>query len=401
MDKEKNAEWLFDGDIRKEFQKLVLSKLNYEIETAEERTQLVNTIFEEQEVKALIENYYSSPAFINKQIKTKNDFLSEKDFSLYSLQIIADYLIFPKPAKKEKPVIHSKRRIKKDSKRELPNGNLTEVHTKKYRVQTEIEITDQDKNENRFIFQLDKVICSLGKILGYGLENRADIKKQLIEKLGLKTVRSMEKLYAEKKKEIQTVKEQLSNMITFKRIANGSTEFNFEEDTGYYDENDDYILITENDIRINNKDHVLQLLNFYSALKESTYGDPSTDISILLFEIEKLIEDAELEDYKKDILIMKIDGLNGNEICEQIQLKYGLKFSETWISKVYNDEIPQRITDTYNQQYEDWLYTFKYRGNYKKCSKCGENKLATIKYFRKRKDNKGDGYYNNCRKCEK
>ena len=39
---------------------------------------------------------------------------------------------------------------------------------------------------------------------------------------------------------------------------------------------------------------------------------------------------------------------------------------------------------------------------YKKCSLCGEVKLiSNDRYFPKRPDDKGDGFYNNCRECEK
>jgi hypothetical protein len=38
---------------------------------------------------------------------------------------------------------------------------------------------------------------------------------------------------------------------------------------------------------------------------------------------------------------------------------------------------------------------------YKKCSVCGKIKLANERYFRKRNDNKGDGFRNECRICEK
>lgn len=36
----------------------------------------------------------------------------------------------------------------------------------------------------------------------------------------------------------------------------------------------------------------------------------------------------------------------------------------------------------------------------KECSKCKESLPATDEFYRARKDNKGDGFYNKCRKCE-
>lgn len=50
----------------------------------------------------------------------------------------------------------------------------------------------------------------------------------------------------------------------------------------------------------------------------------------------------------------------------------------------------------YEEQYEDWIgFNYK-KSEWKKCSKCGENKL--LRRFDKKSDNR-DGYKNICKNC--
>jgi hypothetical protein len=98
-------------------------------------------------------------------------------------------------------------------------------------------------------------------------------------------------------------------------------------------------------------------------------------------------------------LVWKIDGKTIPEITQMLQLKYGLALSDPRVSLIYRDIIPQKICDTYKSQYEDWLYTYKVRGVWKRCSCCKEIKLATERNFSKdsgRKDGL-DVYCKNCR----
>jgi hypothetical protein len=171
-------------------------------------------------------------------------------------------------------------------------------------------------------------------------------------------------------------------------------------DTGYINEQDEYVLVSENKIYLNDEKHIFALIDNYSDLKEGNWDKPDSDISILIYELENLIDQTEFEPYEKDILIMKIDKLSGEEICAEINQKYGIGLTEDTLSRTYTSYIPKKIVETNNRIYEEWIYTYKIKGKYKTCRKCGETKLiVNDKYFGKDTRNK-DGYKSFCKKCD-
>ena len=56
------------------------------------------------------------------------------------------------------------------------------------------------------------------------------------------------------------------------------------------------------------------------------------------------------------------------------------------------------IAEKAQEDYLVWYYTNKERGKWKKCSCCGEIKLAHPFFFSKNSGSK-DGYYSICKKC--
>jgi len=65
---------------------------------------------------------------------------------------------------------------------------------------------------------------------------------------------------------------------------------------------------------------------------------------------------------------------------------------------LWRKKIPGIIASTAEDQYLTWYYLTKEQGKFKKCSKCGQIKLAHIKYFSKNKTSK-DGFYSICKSC--
>lgn len=152
-----------------------------------------------------------------------------------------------------------------------------------------------------------------------------------------------------------------------------------------------------------NKKQIHNILKYYSDLKQFAYEEPDNDISHILRVIEDLIENVGFPDYLKDILIWNIDKLSLNEIKQKLQVKYGLDYSEEYIAKIWTQIIPDKIYTYFKNSYEDWLYTYKLRGKWKTCSKCGEVKLANERYFSKDSNRKDelDVYCKECRKSGK
>jgi len=79
-------------------------------------------------------------------------------------------------------------------------------------------------------------------------------------------------------------------------------------------------------------------------------------------------------------------------------LEFGIKYSLEYISSLWRNKIPKIIAGMAKDEYLDWYYLVVEKGKYKKCSRCGQIKLAHNYYFSKNKCSK-DGYYSICKKC--
>lgn len=118
-----------------------------------------------------------------------------------------------------------------------------------------------------------------------------------------------------------------------------------------------------------------------------------------MFDFDKICETAlaEYPMYKK-IVQYKIDGLQNIEIQEQLEEEFGITHSLEYISSLWRNKIPKLIASAAEDQFLDNYYLNVERGRYKRCSRCGQIKLAHNKYFSKNKTSK-DGFYSICKKC--
>ena len=98
------------------------------------------------------------------------------------------------------------------------------------------------------------------------------------------------------------------------------------------------------------------------------------------------------------MLIYKIDGRQNVEIQLLIEAKYGIKHSVEYISSLWRNKIPKLLAEQAKKDYLMWYYTNVEYGKWKKCSKCGEIKLAHNYFFSINKTSK-DGYYSICKAC--
>lgn len=146
--------------------------------------------------------------------------------------------------------------------------------------------------------------------------------------------------------------------------------------------------------------HISLLLKYYSELKQEAWGHFENDLWYLMEDLDNLIERALAKDQPMlyDILIMKIDGLYNSDICEEIDKKYGKKYSNEYLSSIWKKKIPKLIAEAAEQEYLEWYYTVVEKGKWKRCSRCGQVKLAHNFYFSKNKSSK-DGFYSICKCC--
>lgn len=145
--------------------------------------------------------------------------------------------------------------------------------------------------------------------------------------------------------------------------------------------------------------HVSMLLCNYSRLKMEAYSKFTSDIYYLMIALDEVVEEALADDpLYKDLVIYKIDGLQNAEIQKKIEEKYNTKYSIEYISSLWRNKIPKMIAETAEKRWLKWYYSEKEQGNWKKCSRCGQIKLAHTKFFSKNKSSK-DGFYSICKCC--
>ena len=144
---------------------------------------------------------------------------------------------------------------------------------------------------------------------------------------------------------------------------------------------------------------VSAILCNYSAIRQEAWGNFEKDIWYLLEEFDQIANCA-LKDYPlyERICEYKVDGLQNIEIQEKIEEEFGIKHSVEYISSLWRNKIPKIISSEAEDRLLDWYFLNVEKGKYKKCSRCEQIKLAHNKYFSKNKTSR-DGFYSICKSC--
>ena len=137
----------------------------------------------------------------------------------------------------------------------------------------------------------------------------------------------------------------------------------------------------------------------YSRLKQDSFDQFEGDLYYLMESFDQ-IADIALKEYPlyEKIVECKIDGLQNIQIQEILQMEFGIKHSLEYISSLWRKKIPKLIASAAEDEYLNWYYLEEEKGKYKRCSRCGQIKLAHNKYFSKNKTSK-DSFYSICKKC--
>jgi hypothetical protein len=137
----------------------------------------------------------------------------------------------------------------------------------------------------------------------------------------------------------------------------------------------------------------------YSKLKQNSWGNFEGDVYFLMEDFDRVSAEA-LADYPilEKIVECKIDGKQNIEIQKTLEEQFDKKHSLEYISSLWRNKIPQLIAECAEAKLLDWHYFQVEKGKYKKCSRCGQIKLAHGKYFSKNKTSK-DGWYSICKCC--
>lgn len=336
-------------------------KLDYTLETPEERNQLVKEFLEE--------NPNVNAAY---------------------LEVLADYLILcmEKQEKKQKEIL-TENRLTTVNKREtsfeglvsqLENGedgiyNLIS-ESKQTIFQPKVSITKKDLETIPHLKQLRETInlwdqrlkCTEGK-------DAFTIKKALIEM----------------RKDQYIIKTAYTRPITPNKIIRSKTTVKLDDTTEGLEKPSGITLLSPSVCSA--------ILCNYSRLKQDSSTHLEEDLWYLMYDFDN-ISSAALAPYPiyERIVEYKIDGKQNIEIQKLLQKEFNITHSLEYISSLWRNKIPKLIASEAEDQYYYWYYREVEKGKYKKCSRCGQIKLAHNKYFSKNKTSK-DSFYSICKAC--
>lgn len=312
------------------------------------------------------------------------------------LEILSDYLVFcmSKEEKKEKKILTENRLTTIDKRETSYEGIVSRFENgedgvynilsseKNTIFRPKISITEEDRKD---IPELEQTADSINFWTNY-LE-AAEGKDAFVAKKAL----------------IESRKEQYTIKSSRKPVVARGLKPNQQPRIVHKTELDGYITFDENGYCVPHGITLVDpkvcgaILRNYSYLH--TTPDKDTDLWKLLEEFDIVAKQA-LEKYPiyRTIIECKINEFQNVEIQKILLDTYGSTHSLEYISSLWRKKIPEVIASQAEDNYLDWYFTEVEYGKWKKCSRCGQIKLAHNKYFSKNSTSK-DGFYSICKCC--
>ena len=312
------------------------------------------------------------------------------------LQLLADYLVFAmdKEERKKKNIITDNRMVTVN-KRETSFEGLVEKFQN-----GEDGIYNIITNDKNIIFTPKISITEEDIQTIPGMKQLRDAIAQIEAQ---EKVATGKRRFLLKKQLIEMRKDQYVLKSTFKApiyCLNATKSFNHITLEEKISVNEDGSLKIEGNFSLLNPDHVSAVLCNYSRIKQECWGQFSSDAYYMIQDLENLVDETLEKDFPLyyDLLIYKIDGKTNEEIQSLLERDYGVRHSVEYISSLWRNKIPKMIAEQARKDWLIWHYTFEEKGQWKKCSRCGQIKLAHNMFFSKNNTSK-DGFYSICKDC--
>ena len=346
-------------------------KLDYSLEDPDERVKLVEKIIENTPQEKLTNRY---------------------------LEILANYIIYAKTIKEKK---------------------------EEYKINTENRMVSINKRETSFEGLISKFEAGEDGIYNMIIENDKNVlltPKYSITQEDIRTIPGLKDLvdeiakieqqqkkargkrkYLLKRQIIQMRRDQYALKSAYRPITyslNLIRSFSTLDLTDKIKIDQDGNVVNEGLISLFNPVHVSILLSNYSKIKEDSWDRFNSDIYYLMIVLQDAIDIVLKEEYPMlyDILIYKIDGKSNLDIQQLLLATYDHTYSIEYISSLWRKKIPKLIAEYIEKEELIWYYTTEEKGKWKRCSRCGQIKLAHNKFFSKNNTSK-DKFYSICKEC--
>ena len=155
-------------------------------------------------------------------------------------------------------------------------------------------------------------------------------------------------------------------------------------------------------IDFTNPTHVLQLYLMRADLSDQGLEDPHNiygSAARLIQTLEYYEIRANLSPLQKDLLELKLRNVPNLEIAKQINQTYNKSYNENYISTIFHQKVIPSIAAA-AQTHREILENIFYPENFKRCRDCGRVLLMNSNNFVKQKKS-SDGFSPRCKQCEK
>ena len=363
---EKNDNAILPEDDAVDTQEL---KLDYTIQSPEERNELVKKIVDSLPPQRLTNRY---------------------------LEVLADYIIFAMTKEEKK------------SKQINTDNRMITINKRQTSFQGLVGKFENGEDGIYNLFTEDKNIIFTPKI-SITEEDLAEIPALRNLRAAIEEVQKLQKVargkrkYLLKKQIIQMRQDQYVIKVSYKQpifclnAVKNFSSMNFDDNISVSPEGE---IKDKSLISFMNPKHISALLRNYSRLKEDCYGKFYTDGYYLMESLDELVDKTLKEKYPLyySLLIYKIDGKSNLEIQKLLEEEHGIKHSVEYISSLWRNKIPKLIAEQAEIDFLYWYFLEKEKGKWKRCSRCGEIKLAHNRFFSKNNSSK-DGFYSICKQC--
>ena len=344
-------------------------KLDYTLESPEERIALVDRIVNETPPEQLTNRY---------------------------LEILADYIVFAmdKEERKKKHITTDNRMVTINKRETSFEGLISKfengedgiynmiANDKNIIFTPKVSITPKDLEEIEPLRELRTAIEAVEEA-----EKKARGKRKFL----------LKKQLIEMRQDQYVIKSAYRKPVYCMNAIKSFSSLDLSEEIYF---NDKQLPVSTGKISLFEPKHISALLCHYSKLKEAVWGRFNSDSYYLMEDLDNLVRSTLEKDYPLyfDLVVLKIDGKQNIEIQKILEEKHGIKHSVEYISSLWRNKIPKLLAEQEQENYLLWYYTQVERGKWKRCSRCGEIKLAHNRFFSKNKTSK-DGFYSICKCC--
>ena len=143
--------------------------------------------------------------------------------------------------------------------------------------------------------------------------------------------------------------------------------------------------------------HVKNLMNYYSDIYMQDYDKLDSWGRTLIYDFDRYVTLCNFSQAREYIILRRIDKASLREIREELQVKFGLKYTEIQLASIVNREIPNKISE---MAQKIRLLKETPEEDRKVCGHCGRALPLTTLFYSKNITKKY-GVESSCKECQK